>query len=247
MVMKTALWAIVIFTLTACGAKKSGPSTAEESLQSRSGGVLSGNAVAKCNLMTVPAANAEGVLKAYWNGSAYKYDRILFKFTRIPAALTSTSSVSMRVMRWGYNGSQQFNNGVPAPLKFYLNSHGVVINENAPVTDLSLANINNTIVSYGLGQYGVTVSNFFQKISIVIDEVDMSFDALTFNFYDASRGNSVYASGNTLIPAFHANPNDYAKQNPAPTLQALHPHYANRNAGWSDALYASYFDQLCSL
>jgi hypothetical protein len=245
--MKTALWVIVLLSLSACGPKKSGPSTAQETLQSRSGGTLSGNSVAKCNLVSVPNANAEGVLKAYWTGSAYEYDRVLFKFTRTPATLTSTASISMKVMRWGYNGSQQFTNGVPAPLKFYLNSAGVVVNENSPVTDLSLANINNAIVSYGLGQYGVTVANFFQKISIVIDEVDMSYDALTFNFYDSSRGNSVYASGNSLIPAFHANPNTYAQQNPAPALQALHPHYANRNAGWSNALYASYFDQLCSL
>lgn len=245
--MKTALLISLILTLTACGPQKSGPSTAQETLQSRSGGALSGKSVAKCNLMTAPAANAEGILKAYWAGSAYKYDRILFKFTRVPAALTATSSISMKVMRWGYTNGQQVNNGVPAPIRFLLNSHGVVINENSPVTDISLASVNNIIVSYGLGTHGVTVANFFQKVSLLIDEVDMSFDALTFNFYDSARGNTVYASGNTLIPAFHANPNAYAQQNSSATLQALHPHAGNKNSGWTDALYASYFEQLCNL
>ncbi len=248
--MKIALLVSLTFAfalgLSACGAKKTGPADASE-LASRSGGVVSGKSAARCNIVSVPAANMEGVLKAYWTGTGYKYDRIQLKITRVPSALLMNANVSMKVLRWGVSNGQQTTNGVPAPIRFLLNSHNVVINEASPALELSSNSINSVISSYGLGSHGVTTSNFFQKVSVLIDEVDMGYDALTFQFFDSARGSGPYASQNALIPAFHANPNQYALQNPSMLLQQLHPHFTNKSAGWTDALYASYFDQLCNL
>jgi hypothetical protein len=245
--MKRLTLILSTILLTACGATKEGPG-GESELASRSGGSLSGKAVARCNLVTVSTANMEGIIQPFWTGSSYTYDRIQLKFTRIPTALTGTATTSMKVMRWGVTNGQQTSNGVPAPIRFVLLSNKVVINEAAPVLEVAQYTINNVISSYGLAQHGVTLQNFFTKVGILVDEVDMSYDALTFNFFDSSRSTSTpFASGNALIPAFHANPNHYAIQNPSLTLQVLHPHNANRTAGWSDAVYASYFESLCKM
>jgi hypothetical protein len=246
--MKMLSLFLTVLLLTACGASKEGPTDGQSELQSRSGGTLSGKSVARCNLISVPAANMEGVLKAYWNGSSYTYDRVQVKITRITASMTSSSNLTLKIMRWGVTNGQTVSNGVPAPIRFLLNSNKVVINDAAPVLDISQYTINSVITSYGLAAHGVTLQNFFQKVSVLVDEVDMSYDALKFDFYDSTRSISTpYASVSALIPAFHANPNHYAQQNPALTLQQLHPHFSNKVASWSDAVYVSYFDQLCNL
>lgn len=252
--LKLSLIAFAI-SLTACGASKSGsPGVSSNDYASRnhpgnngSGEGVSDGPLAECNFIPQNSADIEGRLTTFYHPTSGEFypEYIRMQLTRVPVEITSTSSHYIQIFRWHADdsGQRQFNS-TPVGFYFYRKSTKQYMNTE-PINVISKATLQNIITDNGLGSQGVTMTNFFDKFVIVMEGMDLTYDAVLFALYDQNQGSSAYASVDALLPAFSANPNTYAANHTAGILQQLHPFWSSRNTNYSDEQYRAASMEYC--
>lgn len=234
-----------------CGASKT--STGGFDLASRdipadsdNDGTLDG-LLSQCNSIPSNDLDLEGPISVYWDPFQGKFisDLIRLKFNSIPSELISSSTHYIHIFRWSeeVNEDRKVNN-VPVEIYFQLKGTGEQINED-PVNVLSKAIVQKMIVDNNLDARGVTVSNFFDRVVMILDGMDLTYDAITIALYNSSVGSGAIDYVEVLLPAFHSNPNDYAKTHDSVALRNLHPMWPHRNSGYSDDEFWYATKELC--
>jgi len=153
-------------------------------------------------------------------------DYIKLKFNFISSNITKSGN-TIRFYKWRIVGSQSVLDQTPLSVATYDFSSGQT--NSALTTSLAADQVNGT---YGYYIQLNDPSQVYQVIKVVA--------------YDSSG--TVIASLNSLIPAFYANPAEYAYNSDgtarAMILQQLQPLYGT-TTGYTAAQFQSYFNQYC--
>jgi len=233
--------------LTNCGASKtSKQNNASRVIPDRAFDAppQTGDAVfTNCNNIPANDIGLGGPVSSFWDPQAQAFidDWIRMKFNDRPTALTSSATHYLEIYRWKEAGVY---NQTPVEIAFQLKGSGQILQET--VTVLSRASIQNIIVNNNLGNMGYTTDNFFDGVILILQGMDIQWDAITMYYYDDSVGPNPINSVDVLLPAFDANPTFYAEANPYPDLQEIHPMWQFRNSGFDDMDYYNATFALCS-
>lgn len=158
--------------------------------------------------------------------------------------INSTQYVEFFAWKETTPGQRQVNQ---TPVSFYLQSKvtGQIVNPSSPMTVLSANTIQNAINSYGLSGQGVSTSNFFSSVIIILTGLTTDYQAVSIALYDSAQGTSALAATDVLLPVFQANPSVYNTAHPIPDLQALHPLASLIGNGMSDQQYLAQTQSFC--
>jgi hypothetical protein len=229
--------------LSACGSSKSVSSdisSGDYASRNNPGTQTSDSGLlAECNFIPENTSNIEGRMTTYYDPTTGAFDstHVRLKFDRVPLNILTGNNIYIQIFRWyaDANGKKTFNSQATG-FYFQLRSGKQYLNAS-PLKTISKATLQNIITDKGLAAQGVTMNNFFEKVLLILEGVDMTYDGLSFAVYDSNKGSSALAAHDALIPAFSANPNTYALNHEASVLQSLHPFWSSRSSGWSDDQY----------
>jgi len=238
--LKATLLLTVLAMLTACGAQKS---TESSDLSSRAFVTSTTSSSAKplllCNQKSQDGLTAS--LKVYTNSAnQIRNDYMTLKFSQMPSSFGAGDYIQL--FRWQANSSNQIYLD-PIPVKARFETL-----DGRAITDFS------SVLYWGqvsalAKELGLTdVNAFFAKVRLVVDVRDpqANFDVLKIAMYNTNNTNTV--NMDMLMPAFSANPNDYASdggEGRASSLQALHPFAAHKGQNWTSEQYASMGTSFC--
>ncbi|KYG70096.1 hypothetical protein [Bdellovibrio bacteriovorus] len=244
---KQLLTTILVLTatalLTACGSSNTAGSSDFSSRVVDTGTSSSTKSVAYCNQRSANDITAK--LKAYTDNSNYvRMDFVYARLTSLPATFKSDSSyISMWKWLANSSGSTQLDN---TPLQF------IIVH---PTTGQALTGWMKTMrwsdVATVASALGVTdPQTFFSAVNILVDLKDTQgeYDVLKVTNYDLSTNKSLNAL-DILLPAFYANPADYALESTgtarAGVLKNLHPFASYLNQGYTTSQFVSMANNYC--
>lgn len=243
--MVIGLLALCLPLVTACGASKSGGKSTSTDLASRdnpsngsSNGGSNTKVYAECTPIKENNADIEGRLTTFYHptSGAFYPEYIRLKFDRLPAEVTTTSTHYMQLFKWYIDASGKRKYATSSVgFYFQLKSNKKYLN-STPLNVISKATLQNIITDNGIGS-SVTLTNFFDKVILVLEGMSLNYDAVAFALYDESKGTTAIASVDSLLPAFSANPNTYASEHSSSTLRELHPFWSYRNGNHTDEQY----------
>lgn len=243
-----SLLALSLPLLTACGASKVGPQTSSADYASRNhpgnntdaDGNPSGTTVyAECAPIPDNSSNIEGRMTTFYHPTSGEFipEYIRLQFDLLPSEVTTTSTHYIQMFKWLVDSSGKRKYGSAAVgFYFQLKSTKEYLN-SSPLNTISKATLQNIISNKGLSSKGVSLSNFFDKVILVLDGMDLTYDAIAFAHYDDAQGSSALTWAEALLPAFAANPNSYAATHSSSILRELHPFWSYRNASHTDEQY----------
>jgi hypothetical protein len=253
--MKTLIYNKIIFKagltlfsaimLSACGATKTAVngiqstdySSRNHPGQSNPGSSVDPGPLLECVSIPTNTSNIEGRLTTYYDNGTFAPTWIRLKFDRLPMQVTSTSNTHyLQIFRWAANasGTKSYNTK-PVTMHFLNRTTRTYLKSEEPVTVISKAQIQNLIAYNNLSS--TNADNFFDKYLLILEGMDLVYDAVTFAIYDSNQGTKAIANHDVLLPAFSAEPNAYAANHPQAILQQLHPYWSQR----SDGLSANHF------
>lgn len=246
-ILKLSLVVLSLITLfNNCGSSKSGSAT-QASRQvptnpSSPGGAESGW-LSNCNQIVTNSVGVAGPVSTYFdpNTNQFLEDLIRLKFNEFPVELITTSNHYIQIFRWQENtpGKPVYNT-TPVDIYFILKNTGQQVQAN-PVQVLSKNSIQKVIQDNNLN---ITADRFFASVIMVLDGMDLAWDAMTVALYDAPNSAPI-DSVDVLLPAFDANPNTYAADHLATSLRTLHPMWAYKDRGYSDEDFYQFTNELC--
>lgn len=229
--------------LTACGASKQVGALESSSRTLDTTSMATAKPLAYCNQATGTEINAK--LKVYTDSSnTVRADYVYVRMTSLPANFKADSTY-IAMWKWLSN-----NAGYT-----YLDSTAlnfILVNAS---TGQALTGWKNTLrwsdvsaIASGMGIEDAQA--FFDKVSILVDLKDTQgeYDVLKITNYDMTTNQSL-SQTDALLPLFHANPADYAKESSgadrAQVLQGLHPFKNYANQGFTSAQFQSMAANLC--
>lgn len=254
----TKILILLLFALSivGCGASKSTNRPASADLSSRgnpntghtgssAGGTSYTGVLTECNGFNKDGL--EGNLTTYYDPGTGQFVETYIRMTikKALAAMATDSRSYVQIYRWHVDDSNTRRvNNTPTKLYFIQRGTGQAINRDAPATHLSGSTISELISKYNLS--GVTPSNFYDKFIVVLGDIGLTYDAITIAVYDRST-NEATKTIDMLLPAFSADPNEYATTHPSGILQNLHPNWSEKDGGFTAHQYKTMAEQACYL
>ncbi len=230
-----------------CGSSKSGGHSDQASRSvpvdspedTSSGGYLS-----NCNIIPANNLDLEGPVSTYYNQATGTYveDLIRIKFNNYPTELISKDNIYLQIFPWHENspGNPVYRQ-TAADIYFILKGSGAQL-QAEPVNELSKGTIQSLIQENNMS---ITPSQFFSSVIMVLDGIDLTWDAITIAIYNTPGGTATdYV--NILLPAFDADPNVYATGHLASSLRQLHPWWHIKGDGYSEADFYNLSKNLCN-
>lgn len=169
---------------------------------------------------------------------------VYLKFNKIPSAL-ETNGLYIQFFRWAA-ASSGTTTVDPVPLKFQImDMSSRTVLSSAWKNIVAWPELATAISATGISD----TTSLFRRIGFRIDLRDLTgeFDVLRTSLYLYGQ-TSTAEMFDTLLPIFHANPADYAKESSgvprAAVLQGLHP---LRGTTLSNAEYTSKMDAFCAI
>ena len=189
---------------------------------------------AQCNGFASSGVRFGGRVATFNDGSNFVEDKLRVRLTTLTSSF-DTSGYTIQFFRWNADGSGRTNlDTTPLSFTVYSNSQPI----SAAMTSIDAATVSSLRTQSGIG---TTSTDFFNRTTIVVSGVDNSWQVLKPVLYS---GPNVVAQADVLMPLFLANPNSYAKTHPA-ILTGLHPFYADRANGSTDAQWVQTSNQNC--
>lgn len=230
-----------------CGSSKSGGSSSQASRSVPNDGpgdTSTGGWLSNCNVIPANTLDLEGPVSTYYNQSTGTYvaDLIRLKFNSIPVELISNNKAYIQIFPWHEDtpGSPVYRQ-TAVDIYFVLKNSGAQL-QTDPVNELSKGTIQNLIQNNNMN---ITPDRFFESVIMVLDGVDLTWDALTIALYDEPGGTATDFV-NVLLPAFDADPNIYATDHQATSLRQLHPWWHIKDDGYSEADFFYFSKDLCN-
>ncbi len=229
--------ALVATSLTGCGASKTGVAGSSDLASRNTPGTGDQNAVLlECTSLANNTSNIEARLTSYYHPTTNEYipTIIRMKIDRLPVNVTTNSTTYIQLFKWfASDANQKSYSSTPVSFKILNRTTRQFVGETAMQT-ISKASIQNMITTNNLGS-SVTLNNFFEKHLLILEGMDLTYDAVSFVVYDSTQGTKALATHDVLLPAFAANPAAYASTHPQSILQQIHPYWSDRGAGLSDS------------
>lgn len=202
--------------------------------------------MAECNRIEINAPSVRGQISTYYSGGQLVTTYLNVNLTTIPSQVLTTDTYYLQLYRWSERTSGQPSvNQVPVTMYFVMKTSGSVSNPSGS-NKISKSVLQSIISSGSLGNYGVSLSNFFERHYVVLTGMDLSYDAVKVALYNSASGTAAISTGDVLLPAFYSNPNVYIAANPVPSLYQLHPNYSYRSANASENDYFAMTEQICA-
>jgi hypothetical protein len=189
---------------------------------------------AQCNGFDSGSVRFAGRVATYNDGTNFVEDKIRVRLTTVTSSF-DTNGYTIQFFRWNADGAGHTNlDSAALSFTIYYNSQPI----SSAMTSIDSATVTSLRTQYGIG---TTSSDFFNRTTIVVSGVDNSWQVLKAVLYS---GQTAIAQADVLMPLFLANPNSYATNHPA-VLNSLHPFYANRTNGYTDAQWVQTSNQNC--
>jgi hypothetical protein len=226
-----ALACLAALATMGCGASSSSPSTSSAVAAT----TVSGTGTdAECAGFSASGATLGGNIATFYNnGPNYPPSnttvRVLINSVGADFAPASTEYIQM--FRWRDPGSGAIIDQNPVPFTVVNASTGAVLLSSANAisgTDLT------TLQSYE-GSNSSSGTTLLSQVEFLVTNVDLPWQALKIVQY--TETGAVIGSADMLLPAYLANPNEYAASHPLDLLQ-LHPFYYQMSESYSDAQWA---------
>jgi hypothetical protein len=236
--LKTTLILTVLALMTACGQGKDA-STDFSSRVTTTSTTTATSTNASCNQKTQDGLTAKLMVYADSTGTV-RNDYMKLKITEISSDFASGSFLEF--FRWQANpNSALYLDPTPVQARFETLS-GQILTQFSPV--IYWGQVSQMALNSGM----ITPNQFLQNVRLVIDIRDpgAQYDALKIAMYNSA--NAVTVNMDMLMPAFAANPADYAVDNGtvrSPTLQALHPFAGQTASTTSTAQFLSTLNGYC--
>ena len=246
MLISTMLIAGLMF-FNNCGSSKTGGSTDQASRSvptDQPGDTSGGGWLSNCNVIPNNNLDLAGPVSTYYDQASGSYieDLIRLKFNNYPVELISEDNIYIQIFPW-----QEDSPGNPVyrqtavDIYFILKNSGAQL-QTEPVNELSKGTIQSLIQNNNMN---VSPDQFFSSVIMVLDGVDLTWDAITIAIYDTPGGTATdYV--NILLPAFDADPNIYAIDHPATSLRQLHPWWHIKDDNYSEADFFNFSKDLCN-
>lgn len=235
-VLMLSLLAGALF-MSGCGASKTGSGSSD--LSSRAESVSSG--MAACNVFSSTDATLDGKIKVYKSPSGVvSNDVVRVRISAIDSQFETNSRYMIRMFRWKAHSDGTTTMDMN-PLEFTLQQS----NSDAPISGY-MKSLKMSDVNFIKNKFAISAANateFFRKTDFMVFDVDITWDALKIVIYDTTNSSnpSVVAQADMLMPAFAANPVEYAADHPS-VLNRLHPFWDDRS---SNLDFARYSDSFC--
>lgn len=236
---------MVLALLSACGSNVSPRSSA---LYSGSGPTTdaslldaSGAGEAQCSMFDSTSTRLGGRVTTYYYDGVLQEDKVRVRITSLVENFDSNSNLYIQMFRWKINaaGAAELDS---TPVQFqFEKGTGSASPISSLTTSISSAGVASLRSANNIS--GTTSLEFFANTTMVVNAVDYNWHALKVVIYDGSSNQQV-GSADFLLPIFHANPNRYALSH-APTLNALHPFYAQRTTQLSESAWAARAQSYC--
>lgn len=225
--------------LSACGANE----TKKSDLPSRGTDRVSHGKLAECSQIVSNSSNITGQISTYYDNGSLITNYIYMNLTGVPAELLSSSEDYLSIYRWSERLETGRNeNTIPVRMHFINKLTGQVSNSQA-VDRISGSVFQTIIQNQQLNVIGITPTNFLEQHYVLLTGMEIQWDAMTLAHY---QNGQVAGAAHALLPAFSADPNVYAQNNPSPNLQALHPNHSYRNSGATESDFFSLTEQYCA-
>lgn len=235
--LKAALLLTVLAMLTACGTQKATQDSTDYA--SRTTITTTSSSALYCNQKTQNGLTAK-VMVYTDAANQVRNDFMKVKFTQMPASFADGDYIQF--FRWQANTSGQvYLDPTPTQARFET-LDGQVLTSFSPV--IYWGQVSSMAAKWGLSD----VNEFLKYVRLVVDVRDpqASFDVLKIAMYNTNNVNTI--NMDVLMPAFAANPSDYATEGGvarANQLQALHPFASMINQGWTTAQFQSMATSYC--
>jgi hypothetical protein len=207
--------------LSGCGARTTGLDGSSDTLASRT--VI--KAAANCNSFSASSTKLTGKLQVYINPLGQPVtDLIRLKITGINSTFDTNTKYALKMFRWkAYSSGGTDLDQNPVTFSIWYNGQQI----SNYLTAVTVTELKALQQKYFIS--ATTSSEFFSKTEILVNGLDLSWDVLKVVLYEnvSATESTVIGNVDTLIPAFSANPNDYASDHPA-VLSRLHPFYYDR-------------------
>jgi hypothetical protein len=234
-----------VSALTACGSSSqstngaSSNATAQAINSSESAAASAG--WAECTTYSASVGTLSGGITDYYANSVLDTSQARVRLTSIDAGFQN-NGYKLQMFRWQVSGS------TPT-----LDSNALTFNVQ-PISGASRAMPSNasnlTYINYSTmasiaSATGIAIaspSDFFNSFVLVVQGVDLPYEAIKLVLYDTSG--IARDQADSLIPVFQANPNVYSN-NHASVLNQLHPFASQASQSNSDAQWGLKAQQLC--
>jgi hypothetical protein len=195
------------------------------------------SAGAECNSFDSRDTRLQGRVTTYYYNGVLQDDRVRVRITAIADQFSYASSY-LQFFRWQVDssGNTQLDQ---TPLTFSLEAGSPSRPISGTMTTINENDIANFRASAGIP--GTTAQDFFNNVTVVVTGVDYQWSTLKIVLYD---GSASAGQADVLLPPYTANPNTFAQYH-ASTLGPLHPFWAIRSQGLSDADWVSRARSFC--
>jgi|GEM_PF-3979975 len=223
-----------LFAFVAC-AKSSG---GDNSAAAAAGGSTSSTSTvnASCNgFDSSSGVRLTGRIATYYDSSnTFVEDKLRVRVTSLTSAF-DTNGYTLQLFRWKADSSGATAlDSTPLSFTVYYGSTAI----SSAMTSIDSATVTSLRNQSHIGN---STSDFFNQTQLVVSGVDNSWEVLKVVLYDGSQA---IAQTDSLMPLFIANPTTYAA-NHAAVLAGLHPFYADRSNGYTDAQWVSLSNKYC--
>ena len=212
---------LLLALLSGCGSSMSARSSASTGGPAGSGLVELGVGEAQCSMFDSTSTRLGGKVTTYYMNSVLQEDKARVRITSLAEAFDTNTNVYIQAYRWRINGSgtAEIDN---TPVQFtFENGSGSDVALTTPLTSVSARDITGIRAVKGIS--ATSSVDFFSKTTMVVSQVDYTWQALKLVIYDGTTTPpTIVGSSDILLPIFQANPNKYAIGR-SPTLVALHP------------------------
>ncbi|MCB0406571.1 MAG: hypothetical protein KDD34_00125 [Bdellovibrionales bacterium] len=232
-----------------CSSKSGSSTSASRSVpvDDTSTGSSTNGKLSNCNVIGTNSMSLAGPVSTFYDPNTQQYveDLIRVKFNGYPVEIISSATHYIQFFRWHEDtpGSPVYNT-TAVDIYFLKKGSGQWL-QTQPVKQLSKGTIQALIEDNGLDSQGITPNNFFSSVIMVLDGMDLTWDAMTVALYDSSQGTSAIDHINVLLPAFDADPNIYATGHAALSLRQLHPFWSMKDSNLTEDQYWSAAQNLC--
>lgn len=238
--IRLALFALLFgaLVLSGCGAKKTARSAGSIDSASR---YVQGEA-AYCNTFSGIGTKLDGKIQTYLlpNGDDAP-DFMRMKITGINEDFVANSNYVLKFFR--AEGLPDTNtvriDETPLEVRFEA-AGGIMV--SGYMNNVSMIDVSNIRSAHGIS--GTSATDFFNKVDIIVSNVDYRWDVLIVALYEntSATESRLVGEARMLMPAFTADPNQYASDHPS-ILHELHPFWSQRSSRTAD--FAAMSDSFC--
>lgn len=232
------LLVVLSFGLVSCGSSKTTVSSSSSSSST------STKPVTECNRIQGSFIQAD--MEIYYSNNIAYNDTIRIRVLATDGSFDSNTSQVIQFFRWkaNYTGVTYIDS-TPLQVRMESATLGVIL-DTTYYDKISLNTIKTFAAKYAIS--GSSAIDYLKKINFVITGLDTDYNVLRVGLYDGSSTTAT-ASTDSLIPAFYANPDDYAidpsGNDRAPVLRALHPFASMAGQGWSSSSFETEAKSYC--